>query len=230
MKTFSKENVQEIVNIKKSYAHTWKAVTKQVNDQENVTLEDGSVLTPQQAWSVLNVAASVKGVAKATDIKKAWSLVSAGNLDVRDYRVRKQVSMKVRLGKKYFTLHTKEVNEKGDVKYSAVKYWKFFNMKNEGADGFNKKTDVVISADFVLQGLYDCKYKEDTLKEVAASQEAADALEEGCIDNSEKNEKANWVHVVRTGENTWAISEGTEEGVTVDAPQQAPIDLNVKTA
>lgn len=216
--TNDKKTTKQVVSAKKANAYAWKQTTAQLNDRKDLTIGRGKnavVCTAHEAWNILNVPSSKGGVVKATDIKKAWyaGFTSAGTLDKRNYYVRKKVALKVTIADKDYNLCETESST------TAVKYWEWVCMKNATDPTFVKGVDVKVTADYILQGLYDSKYFADTKQEVADSVAKADKVTEGYINMGDKDH-SNWVHVAKTTEGNWVVSE----------KPQGTIDLNVKTA
>lgn len=217
--TEDKKVTKQVVSAKKAMAATWKQCTAQLNDKQTLTIGKGKnaqTCSAHEAWNILDTPSSKSGVVKATDIKKAWyaGFTSEGTVDKREYFVRKKAAVKVCIAEKDYALYKEE------AKSTAVKVWEWKSMKNANDPTFDKSTDVKVTADLILQGLYDSKYFADTKKEVEDSVSEANKLTEGYI-NMGDNDHTNWVHVAKTDNGNWVISE---------KKVVAPINLNAKTA
>lgn len=185
MKDLTKKETKQVVNSKKNAGYTWKQVTKQANDSTKVQLKDGTVLTPWEAWNALNVPAQ-GGVAKACYIKKVW--YAKFRTAKGDPMIRKRDNVMIEYAGESYPL-CKEMK-----RATAVKVWGWHAMKN-AADVDKEAGDVKVTLDRMLQGLFDCKYFADAIKETEESIDEANKVTEGYI-NMGDNDTPKWERVM----------------------------------
>lgn len=215
-----KKELKQVKSAMKIAAYTWKQVVKQVSGYKEVRVKD-KVYTPEEAWAAFGVK-SAKSVVKASNIKAAWRKeLVIGEGASAQYQIRLKDSVKVSIGDKEYTLY--------DNKFKAVKYYAWHVMTNE-ADVVKENGDVKITADRLLDGLFDCKYYEDACKEMVKSIKDAQAVTTGKI-NKGDNKQPEWIDVVKVN-GMWHEESDvkTATAVTKVDVDVTPVAANVKTA
>lgn len=200
-----KKQIKQVVNGMAKNAYTWKQVVKQLSGLTAVTLKDGTKVTPAEAWALLGVK-SEKSSVKAKNVRAAWS----GKLRFGEkLLVRTKDSVRIELNGQSYPLFTDD--------YKSVKVWGWHGMAN-ASDVNKEEGDVKVTAQRVLDGLFDCKFADDALKETDESLDAAEKVVSGYIDMGDRINHQ-WVAVRKIGDE-WMTKE--------DAEQAEAIDINVK--
>lgn len=191
-----KKSTEQVVNVLKNSAYTWKQVVKQLSGLQSVTLKDGTKVTPSEAWGLLGVK-SEKSVIKAKNVKAAWSdalVIDGAPL------VRTKDAFTIDIDGNPYRLY--------DDDKKAVRFYGWHRMVN-ATDVDKARGDVKVTATRLLDGLFDSRFADDALKEASDSCDAAEAVASGFVDLSAKpNEYHDWKAVQRTA-NGWVFN-GTE--------------------
>lgn len=213
-----KKELKQVKSAMTKAAYTWKQVTKQISGLSKIDIK-GKVYTPEEAWEALGVK-SAKSVVKASNIKAAWRReLTIGEGASAQYEIRVKESVKIALDDKEYTLY--------DSKMRAVKYYAWHSMVNEG-DVDKENGDVKVTAQRLLDGLFDCVYYEDACKEVAESVTAAKAVNVGKI-NKGDNKLPEWVDVIKVN-GVWSTVKAASTTAKVDVDVTPAITKSEKTA
>lgn len=183
-------------------SYSWKQQVMALNSKRSIKLKEMS-FTPAEAWKRFGVPASVGGVAKACDVRKAWAKELTAEDGTPMIRVKENAV--ICYGDTEYKLYSEKSTRK------AIKFWVWYLMKN--ADEVDsKKREVKVTADHIMQGLFDCKYLADALAEVKKSVEDVEAVTKAYI-NTGDNDTPNWVAVEKGDNGSWYVSpEAIKEG------------------